>query len=283
MNHTVQYQQRQIPSAYNSPSSTNTSPSSTFQRQSNMSGNQSPVGTNTGATTPTHPLAFHQQPRQLHPPKSLLYRPAVLRTTERPAKAQEIPGGNNPLTPPPSQSPSLNSQDGNEDALNDLDFGDGEIAGSEPIYEGSDDEPFKPVQVTGPPSRAHWKPDSEAVTCDNPACIKTFGFFERRHHCRRCGNVFCSLHTPHFLRLDQNCKFNPQGELSRACDSCYNDYRRLSRRRASISSQREGSFTEMPTSPIMPLKKKLDGFGNESKLGSSFVGSVPRDWTWSTF
>lgn len=275
---------------YTTTSSTNTSPTSTFTRASTMpqssSSNTSQSPTNNGGTTtPSHPLAFHQHPRQLHPPKSLLYRPAVLRTTERPVKPQQIPNSRNPLTPPPSQSPSLTSLDGDDHTSampsDGLEFGEGEIAGMEPIFEGNDGETNRKTHVTGPPSRAHWKPDSEAVSCDAPTCLKTFSFFERRHHCRRCGNVFCAMHTPHFLRLDQNCRFHPSGELSRACDTCYNEYRKLvqQRRNSVSSSSQSGSATPiMPSSPIIDNRRR----GPLETVGS-FVGSVPRDWSWSTF
>lgn len=35
-----------------------------------------------------------------------------------------------------------------------------------------------------------WRPDSEAASC--PICSRNFGLFCRRHHCRQCGDVFCS-------------------------------------------------------------------------------------------
>ncbi|KAH7911832.1 FYVE zinc finger-domain-containing protein [Hygrophoropsis aurantiaca] len=36
-----------------------------------------------------------------------------------------------------------------------------------------------------------WKPDSLASTCDNFYCHVKFSVLERRHHCRKCGGVFC--------------------------------------------------------------------------------------------
>ena len=44
--------------------------------------------------------------------------------------------------------------------------------------------------LPGEPSRQHWKPDSAAVHC--ALCRLEFTFLLRRHHCRRCGDVFCS-------------------------------------------------------------------------------------------
>ena len=37
--------------------------------------------------------------------------------------------------------------------------------------------------------RAPWKHDSEAESCDR--CKSSFNLLRRRHHCRRCGGIFC--------------------------------------------------------------------------------------------
>lgn len=76
--------------------------------------------------------------------------------------------------------------------------------------------------VTGPPRRSHWKPDDARPGC--AICDVPFTFFERRHHCRRCGDVFCGQHSSYSLRLDQHCNFNSQGYLSRSCDMCAQDF-----------------------------------------------------------
>ncbi|CAM0137186.1 hypothetical protein VKS41_008767 [Umbelopsis sp. WA50703] len=72
----------------------------------------------------------------------------------------------------------------------------------------------------GPPSRDHWKPDSEASHCAYPGCTTRFSIFERRHHCRKCGDIFCAAHCSNYFRLDQSINFNPHGDLVRGCDTC---------------------------------------------------------------
>ncbi|KAK3839733.1 MAG: hypothetical protein J3R72DRAFT_447461 [Linnemannia gamsii] len=75
------------------------------------------------------------------------------------------------------------------------------------------------------PSRAHWKPDSSTQVCTWPGCLREFGFFDRRHHCRRCGDIFCSAHCSKAVPLDQALDFNPaMGVTSRACTGCYEAY-----------------------------------------------------------
>ncbi|KAL1740497.1 FYVE zinc finger-domain-containing protein [Schizophyllum fasciatum] len=40
-----------------------------------------------------------------------------------------------------------------------------------------------------------WKPDSTSSSCDYFYCRTSFGIFERRHHCRKCGGIFCRVCT----------------------------------------------------------------------------------------
>src|SRR4051794_26802170 len=48
----------------------------------------------------------------------------------------------------------------------------------------------RPIIVTGPPTREHWKDDNTAADCC--ACLAKFTLVCRRHHCRKCGDIFCS-------------------------------------------------------------------------------------------
>ncbi|KAK4056978.1 hypothetical protein OIO90_001878 [Microbotryomycetes sp. JL221] len=43
--------------------------------------------------------------------------------------------------------------------------------------------------------RSHWRPDEEALICSDPNCTERFSLLVRKHHCRRCGEVFCSSHS----------------------------------------------------------------------------------------
>jgi hypothetical protein len=47
----------------------------------------------------------------------------------------------------------------------------------------------RPKFVTGPPKKDHWKPDYMANECS--LCGQQFGIFIRRHHCRKCGEIYC--------------------------------------------------------------------------------------------
>lgn len=262
--------------------STNTSPTSTYQPS--QLGNQPTSNSNSSALNPF--LSHYVPPRQLHPPKSPLYRPAVLRTTERTSRPSTSNGG---ITSGHQLSPSLSlSSEGKEGSNSLAIFGGGDMfssvfgttnLGAVPEWEEAVNK-----AVTGPPHRRHWKDDSLSSTCDSPLCAKSFTLFERRHHCRKCGQICCATHTSNYVRLDQDCEFHPQGALSRTCDSCFEEYKRLvAQRRASSASMITNSSggSAIPSSPITSKGNKgADAFGSKT---SSYVGSVPRDWTWSTF
>ncbi|CAZ84336.1 unnamed protein product [Tuber melanosporum] len=268
--------------------SNNTSPPATQHTQMIQ-----PPQFNAFPTSPFSNLAHLPAPcRQLHPPKSPLYRPAVLRSIERPVRRE-----NSPLTPPTSSAASVNEEYvGDGEYKNGMDIRSAGYGG----YLGGEDFGIVGLEeegkVTGPPGKGHWKPDAEAVTCDAVMCVKNFSFVLRRHHCRRCGNVFCAQHTAHTVPLNQNARFHIQGYQERACDNCWNDYTRLldAKRTDSLSSSNSSGSTlsnnhPSPSSPVMNMGVRGTGPGNGrgmdglgAKVGS-YVGSVPRDWSWSTF
>ncbi|MBM4012963.1 MAG: hypothetical protein FJ286_16630 [Planctomycetes bacterium] len=53
---------------------------------------------------------------------------------------------------------------------------------------------------TGLAQNARWKLDSEKAACE--ACSKKFGPFTRRHHCRRCGGLFCDACSSNKVNLE---------------------------------------------------------------------------------
>ncbi|KAJ6256077.1 hypothetical protein Dda_9169 [Drechslerella dactyloides] len=270
-----------------SPNST--SPTSPYSSSTTIT---TPPQTSPTTPNPYLPLA----PRQLHPPKCAMYRPAALRTTER---ATLVSNGKSescdmpapvvkaaPVNPPKPVQPVATT-----------------VIVMEPTV-GSTDE------VTGPPSKANWKvrissfcfsntelreiiananlllqqPDAEATVCDSPICSKSFSLFDRRHHCRRCGNIFCAQHTSQYLKLDQNCRYNANGYDSRVCIGCFDEYKRLCAKSRSSSSS--SSSTESATAP-QPAKQMMTArYTNDGTLRgrlNSYVGSYRDNWSWSTF
>ncbi|KAH6560260.1 hypothetical protein BASA62_000332 [Batrachochytrium salamandrivorans] len=109
--------------------------------------------------------------------------------------------------------------------------------------------------VTGAPTRDHWKSDAYAPECS--LCGQRFSLLIRRHHCRRCGDIFCSSCCDVTVRLDQNAAFHPAGLICPLDDSLDND-------------------DEANSIPIN-LKENVKDVAETPML------SVPTDWAWSTF
>ncbi|CAL4126110.1 unnamed protein product, partial [Meganyctiphanes norvegica] len=60
---------------------------------------------------------------------------------------------------------------------------------------------------------AQWAPDKEATNCMR--CEKEFGISRRRHHCRNCGNIFCSACSDNTMPLPSSAR------PVRVCDTCH--------------------------------------------------------------
>ena len=72
------------------------------------------------------------------------------------------------------------------------------------------------------PSREHWVSDAKTTHCASPGCGRAFDlFYTWRHHCRRCGLVFCAEHSSHRMALGVDAQPAAEGELVRVCDVCF--------------------------------------------------------------
>lgn len=134
--------------------------------------------------------------------------------------------------------------------------------------------------------------DSASSMCDVTACTSSFSLFTRRHHCRRCGDIFCDTHSSTAIPLDQNAEFHPAGTYVRACDFCFKkfqDWEHARSRSNSEDSTAEQEIASEPATPTIACGKKLGGVGGlkgvfgKGGVAESLGQSVPRDWNWSTF
>ncbi|TAQ85169.1 hypothetical protein B7494_g6508 [Chlorociboria aeruginascens] len=222
-------------------------------------------------TSPRGPSHLPAHTRQLRPPKSPLYVPAVLRPTDPPKRVARP----SPLTPPQSMHNSLEdlgnatlSRRSTDDSGK---FGLGVISESEWSTEGLG-------KVTALPTRQHWKPDYESQVCDETTCTRYFAYFTRRHHCRRCGNIFCDNHSMYSIPLDQDANYHPQGTQSRACEHCWHDFRSWQITRCSRTNSQNSEDT--PKTPVVICKPR-NVFGAKNQgMPESLGASVPRDWYW---
>ncbi|AEO68813.1 uncharacterized protein THITE_2118504 [Thermothielavioides terrestris NRRL 8126] len=289
-----QHQQPQQQYAYRSQLQTSFQPSgiSTAYPMSTQYPNSpvSPLGT-PGGISPTASKSYYHT-RQIRP----LYVPAVLRPTEFPSKEP-------PTRPKPEDD---------EDSLTEQDLRPnssfmslGGLTAFGRLSRRSTGDSAKCIDAdwdldqfpkpTGAPTREHWKPDQESTMCDHPACKRTFSYFTRRHHCRKCGNIFCDQHSAFEIPLDQDANFNPRGVPSRACGYCYMQFKQWRNLASSNNSQR-GSQDAAPgadrhhrltnSNPASPISASP----TVSVLSNGLpphtpdaAQSVPRDWNWSTF
>ena len=74
----------------------------------------------------------------------------------------------------------------------------------------------------GEPRSDHWESDYARSSCAAPDCNEPLAMFFR-HHCRRCGKLFCPKCVGGGLqrRLNQNAELNPRGVLLPVCYECY--------------------------------------------------------------
>ena len=237
--------------------------------------------------SPSSPHASSQFPplanRQLRPPKTPMYVPAALRPTERPPRPS-------PLTPPRSVHGSTDSLEGAESGRPTSRRSTGDSRKQASLSRVSEDgqsqtsEQAVPTsdlpEVTGPPTRSHWKPDAHASICDAPVCQRSFGLFERRHHCRHCGNVFCGKDSIWQIPLDQDGNYHPKGGLYRACGHCWGMYGKWKEDRIEAAARGESLA---PNTAAKAVDKGGSGKSADIDKRGSISASLTREWNWSTF
>lgn len=168
------------------------------------------------------------------------------------------------------------------------------------------------------PTRKHWLKDEAVSECGITTCRKNFNFFERRHHCRRCGGIFCKEHTLHYLYINHLAQFTTggRGTLSRVCDNCIEEYNEFMKREFGVTCHRPRSSIDVTTAPLeepeirpsnkpplSPRKELLKyknphqrprnqispqvqigkGYAREDQSTEQVAGSVPANWSWSSF
>lgn len=107
------------------------------------------------------------------------------------------------------------------------------------------------------PAGARWKLDSEKDACEN--CKKSFNIIRRRHHCRRCGGLFCDACSSKQMDLavaltgemlagvGQHNATAKNVKKARVCDACYKAL-------APLAAARTGA--DVVASVIAPLHSK---------------------------
>ncbi|TFK18803.1 hypothetical protein FA15DRAFT_602682 [Coprinopsis marcescibilis] len=130
-----------------------------------------------------------------------------------------------------------------------------------------------------------WKPDSLATVCDNVYCRVPFGLFERRHHCRKCGGIFCAACTSRTTSLldSANLEFvhpprnvpisafdSPESPVldARVCDDCWDQVH-------GVRPHSRPSMKRTHSHPVSMLKIPLNLLRNGSETSLSSCSSSP--------
>ncbi|KAI1102632.1 FYVE-domain-containing protein [Jackrogersella minutella] len=235
------------------------------------SNNASPTSTsNSNSTKP-----YHRQ--RLRP----LYMPAVLRPTEHPSK--KIIGRKTEAQDDDSQV-SPNNSFINLSGLGAFTRLSRRTTGDSGKWVDDEWDLDMFPKPTAQPTRQHWKPDPESTICDEASCMRHFNYWTRRHHCRKCGNIFCDSHSAFDVPLDQDANYNPRGTPSRACSHCFSEFREWrSRTNSQASSDASSTNKGSQTAPSSPAISTPAGIKGANGRHQEIAMSVPRDWNWSTF
>lgn len=284
-------------------------------------GAQGYFGAKRSASTPTHhPTPTKCKLQQINGLRSPMYVPAVLRVTQNTLAPQHEDGAVPPVRG--ASSPQLFEL-----------LPEPSLKGTPPLttpllllalVKGYDDI------MRAPPTRKHWLRDETVDKCMISLCPRVFNFFERRHHCRKCGGIFCKEHTSHLLYINHLAQFTTggRGTLSKVCDRCIDEYLEfiqaefgpslapapahapaLPLRVASLQATRLEMGLAPVRAPPAPestgnyhyqlARPMINGKNISTKEGAQaagcgrfddqlqqrdqLVGSVPANWSWSSF
>ncbi|TYH15397.1 hypothetical protein ES288_A05G038700v1 [Gossypium darwinii] len=120
-------------------------------------------------------------------------------------------------------------------------------------------------------SRDFWMPDQSCRVCYE--CDSQFTIFNRRHHCRLCGRVFCAKCTANSVPVpsDEPRAGREDSERIRVCNYCFKQWEQ------GIAVDNNGTKTPSPDLSPSPSAASLASTKSSCTYnsGSSFVGSTP--------
>ncbi|CAL9778932.1 unnamed protein product [Musa acuminata subsp. burmannicoides] len=110
-------------------------------------------------------------------------------------------------------------------------------------------------------SRAFWMPDDSCMVCYE--CDSQFTILNRRHHCRKCGRVFCAKCTSNFVPANfYDIENFREGELIRVCSFCFKQSEDVAASRDEV--QPSGPILSPSLSTTSLASTKSSGTANSS-------------------
>ncbi|KAI0247864.1 FYVE zinc finger-domain-containing protein [Lactifluus subvellereus] len=118
-----------------------------------------------------------------------------------------------------------------------------------------------------------WKQDIDASYCDTFVCRKPFTLMDRRHHCRKCGGIFCracsSRTTPLLDTTELSFVYPPRGTPiatyaspispvlpARVCEACYAQIHGTPTPNSPSSSSPSSPSSSTPSLPRRPTPRR---------------------------
>ncbi|KAI4948270.1 hypothetical protein J4E91_006265 [Alternaria rosae] len=238
------------------------------------SGINTPANVSPTSPRTTHlPLARHQG---IYQPRTAIGIPAALRKTEKPSSKSppKVDSG----VSSPNQGWSAGTygwvaNEGNATPVSQI--------GNEDMQSLYNAEPLSPV--AGPITRNHWQADGSTSVCSASSCQEPFGFFQRRHHCRKCGGIFCWQHSRNNVRLDELARFHPEGHWHRACDRCHSSFREWEHLRSSRTNSESSDSSNSSPATAKSIETPAPAKRPENTRVGSLAQSFQGTWNWSTF
>ncbi|KAF1869133.1 hypothetical protein Lal_00048414 [Lupinus albus] len=117
----------------------------------------------------------------------------------------------------------------------------------------------KPTNV----SRDFWMPDRSCRVCYE--CDSHFTVFNRRHHCRLCGRIFCATCTTNSIPAPFSGQGNSSDELEkiRACNYCYKQWEKG---KVALDDNIQPSNLDRSTSTSSVASSKTSGTATSSNM-----------------
>lgn len=107
-----------------------------------------------------------------------------------------------------------------------------------------------------------WVPDSESAGCT--VCQKGFTFWNRRHHCRKCGSLVCNDHLQKKMILPHIHKTSAQ----KVCDNCFNGVSPVASATAGASAK--SATSENKTTTTAPVSASTVSAPQMSKAQAQY-------------
>lgn len=125
----------------------------------------------------------------------------------------------------------------------------------------SSDAPLDPDELI---TRAHWQRSTSYDVCTDPTCGKGLGPMNGSINCRKCGRLFCEMHTMYQMKLSRSANHEPvRGFWARVCETCYksregyNDHGGVSVDHTAAFSEMRRNRVERQNLDVARLEKRL--------------------------